>query len=265
MLALEHRMAPAQPVQVPAPFRAFAVRSDEASHAHLARRPCSQVHVLHAPWWEAAALPGLVTHGRANMPPLGPFDVEYAPTSWAALAAAEPSAQGLPQRIAQALMHTGVLGGEWADCERAMATRVDHLGCRGAGFHNDVARHWPRCLFWLLALSANDVEFVMPHAGVRLPLAEGDLLVFDPAWAHGLCRPANQGQARATSFEAGEQTEQLFLTGELLLSDARWAALGSPWLPLAAHRDALDLRVAIFDEQSGAVQRLSALQNCMVF
>ena len=83
--------------------------------------------------------------------------------------------------------------------------------------------------------------------------------------AHGLCRPKDQGQALAQSFEAGPDRKQMFLTGELLLSDAQWAALGSPWLPVEQHEalGALDLMVAEFDEQSGAIKRPQALRDCM--
>jgi hypothetical protein len=83
--------------------------------------------------------------------------------------------------------------------------------------------------------------------------------------AHGLCRPGDGGQALAASFEDERPRRQLFLTGELLLSDAQWAALGSPWLPVEQHdsRGALDLMVAEFDERSGAVKRLHALRECM--
>jgi hypothetical protein len=114
-------------------------------------------------------------------------------------------------------------------------------------------------------LDASDTQFVMPHADVRITLAPGELLVFDQTMAHGLCRPSDAGQALAASFEGQAQRQQIFLTGELLLSDAQWAALGAPWLPLAEHarRGALDLMVARFDERSGAVQGLLALRDCM--
>ena len=148
---------------------------------------------------------------------------------------------------------------------RHLATRIDFLATWGAGFHNDVDRHYPCCLFWLLALEVADVEFVMPHAGVRIPLAGGDLLVFDPTMAHGLCRPRDGGRAVAESFETGVGDRQLFLTGELPLSDAQWAALGVPWLPVEVHdeRAALDLRVAEFDDCSGAIKGLRALRDGM--
>jgi len=167
--------------------------------------------------------------------------------------------------IAGALQLTGVLGSDLADYRRSVATRIDYLASRGAGFHNDVSRHWSRCLFWLLALDLAEVDFVMPHAGVCLALAPGDLLVFDPTMAHGLCRPGDAGQAVATSFDTGAPGRQIFLTGELLLSDAQWAVLGAPWLPVEDHeqRAALDLMVAEFDERSGAIKRLHALRDSM--
>jgi hypothetical protein len=157
------------------------------------------------------------------------------------------------------------LGGGPASDLCCTTTRIDFLASCAAGFHNDGTRHWSRCLFWVLALDLADVEFVMPHAGVRLPLAPGDLLVFDPAMAHGLCRPGDHGQAVAASFDTGEHRRQIFLTGELPLTDAQWAALGAPWLPVEAHerRGALDLTVAEFDERSGTIQRLRALQGGM--
>ena len=72
-----------------------------------------------------------------------------------------------------------MLGSQPETYRCSVESRIDYLACCGAGFHNDVSRHWSRCLFWLLALDATDVELVMPHAGLRLPVAPGDLLVFD--------------------------------------------------------------------------------------
>jgi hypothetical protein len=144
------------------------------------------------------------------------------------LAAAVPHVSDLAGHIAGALQLTGVLGSDLADYLCSVATRIDYLTARGAGFHNDVGRHRSRCLFWLLVLDLAEVDFVMPHASVCLALAPGDLLVFDPTMAHGLCRPGDAGQAVAASFATGAPGRQVFLTGELLLSDAQWAGLGAP-------------------------------------
>jgi hypothetical protein len=214
---------------------------------------------------DAGALRRLVTEGRARARVEAFGDIAHARTRLQALDATARLPTGWGEALAGALCTTRVLGDDPAGYRRSLAHRIDYLASCGAGFHNDVRGHWSRCLFWILALDADDVELVMPHAGVRLPLAPRDLVVFDPAMAHGLCRPADQGQAVAASFEAGAHRCQLFLTGELLLSDAQWAALGAPWLPVEAHRQrgALDLRVAGFDERSGTIQRVLALRDAL--
>lgn len=260
-----HHIVAADRHRVPKPFGAFAVRSDEPRHAFDARAPYGQVHVVHTAFLDAGSLASLAAEGRGRVSLEAFSDIDYAITTLHDLAAAAPRVADLVGQIAAALQLTGVLGDEAEDYRRSVATRIDYLASCGAGFHNDVARHWSACLFWVLALDLAEVEFVMPHAGVRLALAPGDLLVFDQTMAHGLCRPGDHGQAVATSFDVGGHRQQIFLTGELQLTDAHWAALGVPWLPVEAHeqRCALDLMVAEFDERSGAIQRLGALRDGM--
>ena len=255
-----HDIVAADAYTVPPPFRAFAVRSDEPCHAFDARSPYDRVHVVAVDFLDAAARAGLARAGYARVDIAEPFAVDYAATTWSELAAAA-GVPHLAAAVADALRVTGVLGDAADAYERSVATRVDHLASRGAGFHNDVARHWSRSLFWILAVDVGDVEFVLPHAGVRVPLAAGDLVVFDPAMAHGLCRPADRGVAMAESFDDGDAGRQLFLTGEMVLGDAQWAALGAPWQPVEVHdaRGALDLMVAEFDDRSGAIKRVRSL------
>jgi hypothetical protein len=262
---LSHHLIAANVHRVPAPFRAFAVRSDEPQHAWHARAPYGWVHLVRTAFLDAASLACLAAAGEARCSIEAFSDIDYATTSLPELAAAVPHVSDLAGHIAGALQLTGVLGSNLADYRRSVATRIDYLAARGAGFHNDVSRHWSRCLFWVLVLDLAEVDFVMPHSGVCLALAPGDLLVFDPTMAHGLCRPGDAGQAVAASFEAGAQGRQVFLTGELLLDDAQWAGLGAPWLPVEDHeqRAALDLMVAEFDERSGAVKRPHALRDSM--
>lgn len=252
-------------LRVPAPFRSLAVRSDEPRHAMAARAPYGWVHHLATRFLGAEDLARLVAHGQAQVQLQDFGDIDYARTSLAQLAATAPGVGDWAESLAGALQLTGVLGDHPDAYRQSLLTRIDYLGAQGAGFHNDVNRHWSRCLFWLLALDVADVELVMPQVGLRLPLAVGDLLVFDQTLAHGLCRPHDQGQALAASFEGGPQDRQLFLTGELPLSDAQWAALGSPWLPVEVHDEqaALDLMVAEFDDRSGAVKRPRALLQGM--
>ncbi len=265
-----HRAIRADRHAVPPPFRSFAVRSEERLHELDARAPYGRVHVVRTAFLDAAARAALMAAGYGRVRIEAFSDVDYAPTSLPELARLAPGVADLPGEIAAALHATGVLGeaaGDLAACRRSVETRVDFLASRGAGFHNDVRRHWTRCLFWNLAIDVADVEFVLPHALLRVALAPGDLLVFDPTMAHGLCRPRDAGQAVAASFEgAGAATgRQLFLTGEILLPDARWEALGAPWLPVEAQqaRGALDLMAAEFDERTGAVKRPRSLAHCM--
>ena len=259
-----HRTVAAHVHAVPAPFRAFAVRSDEPCHAFDARAPYGRVHVVATDFLDAAARARLARVGYAKVDIGETFAVDYAATTWDELAAHSALPQ-LAGAIARALRVTRVLGDAPADYDSSVVARIDWLASRGAGFHNDVARHWSRSLFWILAIDVDDVEFVMPHAGVRLALSAGDLVVFDQAMAHGLCRPADAGRAVAESFDDGDAGRQLFLTGEMLLNDAQWAALGAPWLPVEAHeaRGALDLMVAEFDDRSGAIQRVRSLEHGM--
>lgn len=264
-----HQSFAADVHQVPKPFRHFAVRSDEPRHAWQARAPYGQVHRVQTHFLDTAARAALSAQGWSGITLDAPLEVTHAITTPARLAAAAPLTGGLTgglaSQVAAALQHTGVLGHDLARYQQGTAGRIDYLACRGAGFHNDVGGHWSRCLFWVLALDLGDVDFVLAHAGLRLPLAPGDLLLFDQTLAHGLCRPADNGQALAASFERGAQDQQLFLTGELLLDDADWAALGVPWLSVEHHaeRAALDLMVASFDAHSGAIQRPLALRGCM--
>lgn len=260
-----HRVIAAHVHAVPAPFRSFAVRSDEPQHACQARAPYGWVHIVRTAFLDAGSRASLVAgvDGRVGIEAFS--DIDYLATTLPELAAAAPRVGDLAGHIAGALQLTGVLGDDVQVYRHSVAARIDYLAARGAGFHNDVSRHWSRCLFWLLALDLADVDFVMPHAGVCVALAPGDLLVFDPTMAHGLCRPGDGGQALATSFGAGARGRQIFLTGELLISDDRWSLLGAPWLPVEDHeqRAALDLMVAEFDDRSGAVKRVRTLRDSM--
>ena len=260
-----HHTIPANAYRLPSPFRAFAVRSDEPGHAFDARAPYDRIHLVRAEFLDGDSLARLAAQGYPRVSIDDFADVDYAPTTWEELAAAVPDVADLVGSIAGALQLTGVLGNDPSSYRSIANTRIDYLASRGAGFHNDVRGHWSRCLFWVLALDVAQVEFVMPHAGVQLALTPGDLIVFDQTMAHGLSRSGDGGQVLEESFAADEGGRQIFLTGELLLTDAQWAALGAPWLPVEAHqgRGALDLMVAEFDERSGGIQRTHALQDCM--
>jgi hypothetical protein len=260
-----HRVIAAPAHAVPLPFRAFAVRSEEPRHGFDARAPYERVHIVRTGFLDRDSLAGMAAEGYARVQIEAFSDIDYANTTLEELAAAAPRIADLGESIAGALQLTGVLGDDLAPYRNSVTSRIDYLASRGAGFHNDVRGHWSRCLFWILVLDAANVDFAMPHAGVQVALAPGDLVVFDQAMAHGLCRPGDRGQVLETSFLTGEDCRQIFLTGELQLTDAHWAALGAPWLPVEEHeqRGALDLAVAEFDDRSGRIKRLTALRDCM--
>ena len=190
-----HRILAAVDHRVPPPFRAFAVRSEEPRHAFDARAPYERVHMVRCDFLDAGARASLAAEGYGRVSIENFSDVDYASTTLEDLSAAVPAITDLVGSIARSLQWTGVLGEDPAAYRSCVATRIDYLASRGAGFHNDVRGHWSRCLFWILAIDVANVEFVMPHAGVRWSLAPGDLVVFDQAMAHGLCRPADGAQA----------------------------------------------------------------------
>ena len=259
------RIVAADAYRVPSPFRTFAVRSEEPRHAFDARAPYGRLHVVRLGFLDPDSLASLAAQGYERTRSEVFSDIDYATTTPEDLAATAPGVTDLVGGIAGGLQLTGVLGDGLAAYRDSVAARIDYLVSRGAGFHNDVRGRWSRCLFWILALDVSDVDFVMPHAGVQLALAPGDLLVFDQVMAHGLARRRDGAQAVETSFLTGAHCRQAFLTGELPLTDAQWTALGAPWLPVEEHegRGALDLAVAEFDERSGAIKRPRELRDCM--
>src|SRR5579859_1374794 len=82
-----HRCLVADAFAVPAPFRTFAVRSEEACHAFDARAPYGRVHVVATAFPGRDALARLVPAGYARVDIAEPFSVDYAATTWRALAA----------------------------------------------------------------------------------------------------------------------------------------------------------------------------------
>ena len=167
-----HRVIAADAFAVPQPFRTFAVRSEEPLHAMSARAPYHRVHVIRTGFLTAAGLAALAADGRARTQVSAFSDIDHAHLTPEALVAATPQVGDLVGEIAGALRATGVLGAGLDAYLRSVAARIDYVAACGAGFHNDVSRHWTRCLFWNLALVADDVEFVMPHAGVRHALRD---------------------------------------------------------------------------------------------
>jgi hypothetical protein len=137
---LSHRVIAANVHAVPEPFRSFAVRSDEPQHAGDARAPYGWVHIVRTAFLDAPSLASLAAVGEARCSIETFSDIDYATTTLPELAAAVPHVSDLAGHIASALQLTGVLGSDFEDYRRSVATRIDYLAARGAGFHNDVNR-----------------------------------------------------------------------------------------------------------------------------
>ena len=76
-----HRIVAADAHALPAPFRTFAVRSDEPLHACDARPPYGRVHVVATELVDAAARACLARAGYARVDIAEPFAVDYAATT----------------------------------------------------------------------------------------------------------------------------------------------------------------------------------------
>ncbi|MDP3085845.1 MAG: hypothetical protein Q8N44_19435, partial [Rubrivivax sp.] len=87
---VSHRVIAANVHAVPAPFRAFAVRSDEPQHAWEARAPYGWVHVVRTAFLDAGSLASLASAGYAGVRIETFSDIDYATTTLPDLAAAAP-------------------------------------------------------------------------------------------------------------------------------------------------------------------------------
>ncbi len=121
---LSHRVIAANVHAVPAPFRSFAVRSDEPQHACDARVPYGWVHIVRTAFLDAGSLIRLAAAGDARCSIEAFSDIDYATATLPELAAAVPHVSDLAGHIASALQLTGVLGGNLEDYRRSVAARI---------------------------------------------------------------------------------------------------------------------------------------------
>lgn len=237
----------------------FAVRSEATTHRGLTRRPYEHVHRVKASFLDSATMRALAdaAYNWAPVDQAGEIDTAFALES--RMPACVPL-ESIKEKIAGTIRTVAVVGTDGARVAQNVLAKADpefsFLTCMGAPFHNDVMCNWPSCLFWCLALDVFDVEFVMPHLGVRLLLEPGDLIVFDPCFPHGVCRPRDGGCFVPAHFEEDSaHHSQAFLSGELQLDEAQWEALGCAWQPdaEAPFRAATDLLTAEFNPHTGVV------------
>ena len=138
----------------------------------------------------------------------------------ALLAAARDSASrsGPPGRVSAVgtFRSPAVFGqlGEALGAALASALREDFewYVCRGAFFHNDA--HFESVLFGVWCVHGPAAHMVFPRAGVRLPAAPGNLVVFDPYEVHGVLA-ASKATYAAEDYEDAEPS--VFVGFELSL------------------------------------------------
>jgi hypothetical protein len=87
--------------------------------------------------------------------------------------------------------------------------------CRGAFFHNDA--HYDARLFGVWCIVAPPMELVFPRADVRVAIAPGRIVVFDPFEVHGVLAPGHTTYA-ASDYESANPS--VFLGFELDITPA---------------------------------------------
>ncbi|HXF47077.1 MAG TPA: hypothetical protein VNK91_13255 [Burkholderiaceae bacterium] len=150
-------------------------------------------------------------------------------------AAVRAKAQATAARLAEAAPGRVESGGSFEDAATAavlkralpseiaaaLKPRFEWYGCRGAFFHNDA--HFGDVLFgvWCLAGPARDLVFA--RLKQRIPVAFGDVVVFDPFEPHAVLA---RGAARYQRADYVGEPINVFLGFELVLDAAVRAAFG---------------------------------------
>ena len=73
--------------------------------------------------------------------------------------------------------------------------------CRGAFFHNDA--HYDARLFGVWCIEGPPMLLVFPRAALRVPVAQGSVVVFDPFEVHGVLAPGCRTYA-ANDYQSAE-------------------------------------------------------------
>ena len=108
------------------------------------------------------------------------------------------------------------------------------MACRGARYHHDAAQYGDKAFCNLFLSPDRGLDLHFPDSGQRLPLQPGLAALFDTAQAHGVIDRCAQG-FDAADFADGQDRDQVFLSWELPMDDARVAqALGVQWDPAVA-------------------------------
>ncbi|HEX7866716.1 MAG TPA: hypothetical protein VF555_17300 [Variovorax sp.] len=96
------------------------------------------------------------------------------------------------------------------------------MACRGAKYHHDGAQYGGAAFCNLFMSEDKGLDLHFPHAGVRIPLQRGTVVIFDTGQPHGVIRRGSTG-FDAADFAVGKDCIQLFLTWELPIENAQVA------------------------------------------
>ena len=127
----------------------------------------------------------------------------------------------------------------------ALRAEFEWYYCRGAFFHNDA--HYEARLFGVWCIDGPSMEIVFPRAALRLTVARGSIVVFDPFEVHGVLAPA---RSTYTASDYQRAATSVFLGFELDIT----AALASAFdIQDGASGPVISSRTRI-DATSGAIE-----------
>ena len=163
--------------------------------------------------------------------------------------AAEPPGRVISGgRFTADALHAALAAALPAELRASLRSGFEWYGCRGAHFHTDA--HYGDVLFgaWCLAGPPRSIAF--SRAGLQVPAAVGDFVVFDPFEPHAVLDP---GQARYARSQYEQAAPSVFAGFELMLDAAARRAFGiAPLAQPARGMPELSSRIAV-NAETGAL------------
>jgi hypothetical protein len=94
------------------------------------------------------------------------------------------------------------------------------MACRGARYHHDATQYGSKAFCNLFLSDDKGLDLHFPHAGYRIPLERGTVVLFDTAQPHGVVK---RGSSRfdVADFSQEHDATQVFLSWELPIEDAQ--------------------------------------------
>lgn len=98
-------------------------------------------------------------------------------------------------------------------------SEVALMVCRGARYHHDGGQYGGMAFCNLFLSEDKGLDLHFPHAGHRIPLSRGRLVVFDTAQPHAVIKRQSDG-FHAADFASDQDCTQVFLSWELPIQNA---------------------------------------------